>query len=312
MSNSPNSYKQYYKLCQYDGTPVPLHEPVCSTCGLAVPRQTTLPTLINWLGILALTCMITYALVTLNQRVASTFQQASCTITATWSADPAGYGISIVNTFQPTALTYTIKNAQSQVLAQGNGDLNVQQYTSAYPGTPTPYVQTSSVQTSQTTPCWYSPYASPHVLWSQPANSIWWWAWSAGSGVVLILLYRCIVRFMIYPWQLVQRGVQTTGTVVDRTKRSVRGGYYYVATILYETQTTPALTGLIKKKEDLPVRSKVDVYYDFLNPTRNRKPVGAFRSGQAVASTIAGVLFILLLLGIQALIILTVLNFQGS
>src|SRR5579859_672215 len=152
MDTSLDGYKKYYKLCPIDGTPIPQNESVCSTCGLAVPRQTTLPAWIIWLGLLALTCCITSALVMQHQRVASTFQQASCTITATWNFD----------LFQST-LSYTVKNARGQVLAQGDGDFGAQPDTPAYPSTPNPY---GSDQTSQTTPCWYSPSAFPQVLWS--------------------------------------------------------------------------------------------------------------------------------------------------
>ena len=304
MDTSPDGYKKHYKLCPCDGTPIPQNESVCNTCGLAVPRQITPPVWINWLGILALLCAIIYVLVTLHQRVASTFQHASCTITATWNFD----------LFRST-LSYTVKNARGQVLAQGDGDLGAQPDTSAYPSAPLPYGEPGepiSDQTSQTTPCWYSPYASPQVIWSQPADSIWWWAWSAGSGVVLVLLYQCIVRLVIYPWQLARRCVHTTGTVVERIERSTRNGHYYISDILYETRTTPALVGYVKKGKDLPMYSKVDVCYDFLNPTRNRKVCDSFGAGRAVAGTFAGVLLILLLLSTQALIVLSAFNFQGS
>ncbi len=88
-------------------------------------------------------------------------------------------------------------------------------------------------------------------------------------------------------------------------------GAYYISEIQYETRTTPPLVGYVRSK-DLPLDSKVDVCYDFLNPARNRKVCDSFGIGRALASTFAGVLLILLLLGTQTLIVLSAFDFRGA
>ncbi|MBO0795683.1 MAG: hypothetical protein J2P36_32740 [Ktedonobacteraceae bacterium] len=306
---------KHIKFCPRDGTPLPVDEPACRVCDLPVPSS-RIPRWGVWVAIPLLTILITSLLAGWNRYVYSTLQPASCTITATWETTPLGHGVYIADpSSDPLTVTYQITNAQDQVLAQGSGDLGLDSDSSAYPKpalSDSDFYNQGTIQLSKTATCWYSTYALPNVTWNQPGESKWLWLWPFGILALLVLLYLCVLRLIIYPWHLAQRGVQTIGTVTDRVvtdRVRYRGGYYYVSFVTFQTRTTPSLTGEAKIDEDLSLGSKQDVRYDSLNPLKNRRVTSYFGTDMAIVYSLGPSLLVLLLLGVFALIVLSAINF---
>jgi hypothetical protein len=95
--------------------------------------------------------------------------------------------------------------------------------------------------------------------------------WFFIASVAVLLLICFMVQCFVSPWQLYQRGIKTTGTVIENNERIRYTSYgkrvYHIVTIQYQTHTTPPLTCTIKKREDLEIDSQVLIYYDYLRPS---------------------------------------------
>ena len=318
---SPASQKQPASATgQQAQVQVPLSSPASS---IPAPSK-RIPSWSIWIGILLVSVLIAALLIGLHQYVLSTFQQDSCTVTATWDLQsmdlPGGYTTYMFSGFEgPQATSYKIVDAQNQVVAQGSGSLGLIPSNSSddyfdnplAPTSGTLYDQ-SQVQIAKTMTCWYSPSATPNVVWSQPgepSNGWFWVLWFLSAAAIPVLLYLCVLRLIIYSWQLARRGVQTTGTVIDCEKRRTRSGYYYVSTVSFQTITAPILIGEAKIRQEMPLNSTADVCYDPLNPLKNCKVAYHFDAYAATKYTFGGIVLILLLLGALVLTALSAVHF---
>lgn len=310
-----STYKGHFKYCPQDGTLLPAYQHICHVCGSPVPSG-PIPAWSVPVAISLLFILITSSLVYLHYYIYGTFQQDSCTLTATWDMTQLGdstYGVYASPIFEdPRSITYTITNAHNQIVAQGSGALGLKSSSPDYPSPPsTEFYNQSQLRLSKTANCWYSPYAQPKVLWHQPHewDGRWIWFWFVGTGVILFLLYWWILQLIVYPWQLARRGMTTVGIVIDRERRRNRYGHYYVSFVKFKTQTASPLIGITKIRKNLPLNSKQDVCYDPLNPLKNCKATSFFSTGRASAYTFGASILILLLLGAQALVILSACQF---
>jgi serine/threonine protein kinase len=293
--------------------------PSSPTFSMPVPSN-RIPSWSAWIIMPLVSILIATLLVGLHQYVLSTFQQDFCTVTATWDLQSLGDGSYMFFGFgDPQSTSYSIVNAQNQVLAQGSGSLGLIPSNSSDDFADNPlappggqFYDQSQVQISRTMICWYSPYAMQDVVWGQPGEPSdgWvWLLWFLSAAAIPVLLYLCILRLIIYSWQLARRGIQTTGTVVDCVRHRTRYGYYYITTVSFQTNTTPHLTGEAKTRGQMPLGSKMDVCYDPLNPLKNRKVAYNFDSDDATKYAFGGIMLILLLLGGLALVALSTLYF---
>jgi hypothetical protein len=145
--------------------------------------------------------MLTALLAGLHQYVFSTFQQDSCTLTATWELTLGGFYAGN----PPPTISYSIANSQGGTVDQGSGTLGAASDSPAYPPTPAPadpyenFSDQSQAQTVQTAACWYSPYELPTVIWSPPNESYVWVLWVSWF---LVAAWISISAYRNYPWRL--------------------------------------------------------------------------------------------------------------
>lgn len=137
-----------------------------------------------------------------------------------------------------------------------------------------------------------------------------WPFWFIGTGIILILLYQCVLRCIIRPWQLAQRCRYAVGKIVMTRYISggTRGGGRWVSVIDFQTLTRPSLTVRILKRGKW--HGKFDICYDYCQPFTNyRSGITSFSRASARYSTLIGIFLIFLLLAGQTLIVIQACNF---
>lgn len=226
------------KLCQHDGTPIPVDRRFCSTCGAVVESRYI--SLGKWFWILvAASILITLLLTGLHHFIYTTYQQDSCKIENGWVSswtDKSG------TSYQPQ-FDYLIINNEQQIIAHGRGDLGLGNY----------YDQDETEQiigqypTGSTNACWYSPIALSGAVFTLPDEATGGYTyqiiWFLGSVVWLAFTVWCFVMLVLYPRHLRRRGVTTAGVVRDHAPQKDKNGHVYAtfSVVEFQTITEPSL-----------------------------------------------------------------------
>lgn len=283
------------KLCRHDGTPVPIDGHFCSTCGRQVSSWYNPQC--GWLPLFALISIIlTISLYRLHQHVYTSYQHATCTITAKSISSTTSKGRT---TYYP-GLTYTVLGNDGQWLASGNDGMGLE---SAGDWDEVrqeldPYRVGSSYA------CWYSEIASPTAALVRPdvttsgvGEAM---IWLPGTFILLCLLEVCIIRCFIFPWGLCKRTVQVVGKVVRHQERKTKNSSYTVSIIEYQTKTEPSLKCWIETRNTRPLGSGMNLCYDWLYPVQNHKVVEYYDKSLMTSAMLLGSVWMLLIACIGA------------
>lgn len=246
------------KLCKRDGTPVPVKERCCTTCGEPVSRW-YMPWW-GWLPVLMLISMLASLLLNnLHQYVYSTYQPETCSIT---NAEVDTYTNKTGSTYSPM-FTYTVIGSKGQYIASGDGDMGLdssswddaQQALNQHPA-------------GSTYGCWYSAIGSPAALFRQPTLlDDYVVFWFLGITLLLFVLEWCMVRLILYSWGFYKRMAKTTGKVI---------GYKFfrtVSIVVFQTNTKSPLKCRTQVYGIRRLGSSVGLYYDWRNPAKNSRTI---------------------------------------
>lgn len=280
------------RLCEQDGTPVPVGGHFCSTCGSQM-RDRYIPRGTWWWVVVLLSIAITILLGQLHQYIYTTFQQETCKITY---EGVETYRSKSSTTYQP-GFSYDVMDNRGSLVATGDSSMGLGSFSSFDDA----QQAMDQYQLDATYSCWYSPIASPSAMLVQP--NMWGsmffplLLWLLGGGALLIALGWCVVHMFVYPRGLYKRTITTYGLVikheVQRTKKKVS----ITSIVEFQTQTEPSLRCLAKKRGEEPLHAKVVLCYDWLHPAENAEVIAVYTKSAVIIDMIIGLFLVLLIVG---------------